>query len=499
MVAYPSSGEVLEPSRPTSPPKRQICAPPSHPDRCKQYAASSSSSTPDTNPFAPKSLEPDLLQSLPFVQHELDAPPVIPSRPLQKTSHNPFLMRDNVNGMVGVNRSPEKLQDGKIPPLPPRKPAPLIAPKRYTSSAQPPLFHRDINPSHVMTPLMKQSLAASKHGQSMKRLEEQLDRERIMQVLKTTSSGSSASSRARSLSPAKQPHKGFGNHSSGSEDTYPAPALPRRLSSSSSTSSLPSIDQVASASMKVRSSFVSTPFRPPLPDRESVPPTTADGPSHLAAPPTHPDRRNDTAEYTTSTTPRVTRSKSMHHTSTPPLPPPRRRRPDSVHLTPTSNTNIAEIPSSSQARTSSTSVQGLSRHASYSRDRRREWDRNTTDASPISHIQKTITNLQLKAQPRIDAARYKAEAGLSRRGFVSHSPGGRWMGEGEQGLMTDTDTRWEDADDGTHVDQDAGPYSEPPTEEDRDRVEHTKAHHDSWKQADNLKWPAGEGWRPLES
>jgi len=43
--------------------------------------------------------------------------------------------------------------------------------------------------------------------------------------------------------------------------------------------------------------------------------------------------------------------------------------------------------------------------------------------------------LQLKAQPKIDAARYKAEAGLSKRGYVHHSHHSAWAEEGEEGLM----------------------------------------------------------------
>jgi len=117
----------------------------------------------------------------------------------------------------------------------------------------------------------------------------------------------------------------------------------------------------------------------------------------------------------------------------------------------------------------------------------------------MSHIQKTISNLQLKAQPRLDAAWYKAEAGLSRRGFVHHSHLGapRWMEEGEQGLMEDE--RWEE-DDGAHVDR--NPYSEPSTDdesssgENRERMKNSGVRHDL-KDADNLKWPAGDGWRPL--
>ncbi|KAG0697437.1 hypothetical protein DFH29DRAFT_856980 [Suillus ampliporus] len=510
--AHPISEKVLDQFRPSSPSKRQVRAPPFHPDRSKQYATSSSSSSPDTNPFR-KSLESDTQLSLSSAPDQYDTPPVIPSRPPLKISHNPFLMRDKANGTDAVNTSPERRKDGKIPPLPPRKPAPLVAPARRTSLAQPldahvlTPFHtpHSIKPSHIMSPLMKQSLEASKLGQNMKRVEEQLDRERVLQVLKTTSSGSSVSSRTRSLSPTKQFRKGLGSRSSGSEDTCPAPPLPRRRtpsSPSSTSSSLPSIDQVASATVNTQSSYMPTLFPPPLPNRESTLPgnalsiTTPDGSSYLPAPPTHPDRRptNDTAESVTSTSTRPSRSKSMHHTATPPLPPPRRKRPESIQVTPASSTTELSSPVfPSHARTSS--FQGLSRHLSLTRDR------DTTDASPMSHIQKTISNLQLKAQPKLDAARYKAEAGLSRRGFVHHShigAPGRWMEEGEQGLMTDT--RLED-DDGAHVDRD--PYPEPPIDdepssgEDLERMKNYRVRRDFPNEADNLKRPAGEGWRPL--
>ncbi|KAG1727533.1 hypothetical protein EDB19DRAFT_1914203 [Suillus lakei] len=513
--AYPIP-EVLERSRSTSPSKRQVHAPPVHPNRPRQYAASSTSSSPDTNPFR-QSLEPETQHSLSSVPDQCDTPPVIPSRPPQKISHNPFLMRDKANGTDAAQRSPERRKDSKIPPLPPRKPAPLVAPARRTSSAQPrgvPVLApfdapHSIKPSHIMSPLMKQSLEASKHGQNMKRVEEQLDRQRVLQVLKTTSSGSSASSRPRSLSPTKQLHKGLGSRSSGSEDTCPAPPLPRRRtpsSPSSTSSSLPSIDQVASASLNTQSSHPPTLIRPPRPTRESTLPanhpsiTTPDDSPHLPAPPTHPDRRptNDTAESITSSSIRPTRSMSLHHTATRPLPPPRRKRPESIQLTAASST--MELPSSAPSsafptHTRTSSFQGLSRHTSLTRDR------DTTDTSPMSHIQKTISNLQLRAQPKLDAARYKAEAGLSRRGFVHHShvpAPGRWVEEGEQGLMTDTGR---EDDDGAHVDRD--PYTESPTEdepssgEDLEQMKNSRVHRDFLKEADNLKLPAGEGWRPL--
>lgn len=63
-----------------------------------------------------------------------------------------------------------------------------------------------------------------------------------------------------------------------------------------------------------------------------------------------------------------------------------------------------------------------------------------------------------------------------------------------------TDTHRED-DDGAHVDRD--PNTESPTDdepsswEDLERMKNSSVHRDFLKEKDNLKWPAGEGWRPL--
>jgi hypothetical protein len=46
-------------------------------------------------------------------------------------------------------------------------------------------------------------------------------------------------------------------------------------------------------------------------------------------------------------------------------------------------------------------------------------------ASPLAHIQKTFAKVGEKAQPRFEAALFKAEAGLSRKGFISHNHGAR--------------------------------------------------------------------------
>ena len=73
--------------------------------------------------------------------------------------------------------------------------------------------------------------------------------------------------------------------------------------------------------------------------------------------------------------------------------------------------------------------------------RNKDRDPTSLSDSPMAGLHKTFPQLQARAQPRIDAARYKAEAGLSRRGFVSHSnQGGRWLREDvEDPLIDDSD------------------------------------------------------------
>ncbi|KAG8216292.1 hypothetical protein J3R82DRAFT_6353 [Butyriboletus roseoflavus] len=169
--------------------------------------------------------------------------PVFPQQRLSKSGHNPFLAFDKPD--IGQDKTvlPTNVSNhGRLPPPLPRKPALLAAPLRRpsesvptpstltmnTTPSGPPLV--PMKPTHVLSPLMRQSLEASKHAQSMKRAEEQLDRERVLQVLKTSSSSSSASNtsnartRTRSLSPSKQvqkPPNGYapGSGSEGSDDT----------------------------------------------------------------------------------------------------------------------------------------------------------------------------------------------------------------------------------------------------------------------------------------
>ena len=143
-------------------------------------------------------------------------PPLHPSQRSESSTtsspisaHNPFVHR-NV---------PTRSDSGntKLPPLPPRKPLvapippPMIAsPSKHINRSRspskpiptatnppPPLLpHPPTIPPkpshHITSTLIKQSLQATKAAQTMKKAEEQLDRERVMQVLKSSSTVSGA-------------------------------------------------------------------------------------------------------------------------------------------------------------------------------------------------------------------------------------------------------------------------------------------------------------------
>lgn len=523
-TASPKPVKAPDVPQPLSPPKRPLYAPPPHPDRQKPPPFTTYS--PETNPFTRRQIE--------HGTHPVPPPdpdPVPQQQPTKRISHNPFLVRDN---NVDKAVPPANVSNqGKLPPLPPRKPTLLAAPPRRPSeavptpiqitstanlmtSSGPPLI--PTKPTHVMSPLMRQSLEASKYAQSMKRAEEQLDRERVLQVLKTTSSSSSSisnitpSTRTRSLSPTKQLPKQANGYagSGGSDDATCVPPLPRRRKPSlpsSTSSSVLSLEQVASARLP---SQISASSRPPLPSRDAHSISTAHAvtPSGPVPPPTHPHRRPSTStlpnvndsQSSSPSSPRVARSKSVTSSTSVPPPPPRRKRPESMQLTPTSDGgDLPTLPHLPSAHGRTPSYQGLSRHLSLTRGK----ERDPSDASPIANIQKTLSNLQLKAQPKLDAVRYKAEAGISKRGYVHHSQLGatRWCEEGEQGLMADT--RWTAA----NVDRDMD--SEPTTDDEPCSGEHQSArrrtrmatstapHRDQLTESDNLKWPMGEGWKPL--
>ncbi|TFK64798.1 hypothetical protein BDN72DRAFT_962980 [Pluteus cervinus] len=496
-------------STPPYPYRKSADLPPVQPQRAHSEAASSFSSS---NAFAPA-----------------NANPFPPTPSPSSSSHNPFKPKP----------LPPRSDDGtsRLPPLPPRKPAPppvphlppprrsttllnnptsrSISPAKPTNPVSPPNGHVAPPPHpkavpHVTSTLMKQSLAASKVAQTLKKAEEQLERERILQVLKS-SSGLNSTPKPRPPTPPR-PLPTPSTSSYAPEDRDPPPLPKRRPLLPSPPMSLSSLEQVALATPPHPSnsylqqypthgrltrdpsphkvlSTRSSPLHSPRRDFLDLPP----GPP----PPMHPDRRSpfgpstsnaddaferaygppklDTRTTTTMTTgssptgwmgnggsptTRVFRSKSLHHPTPPPVPPPpRRKRPESIQVLPAPpptqhSPSLFEVIDgesvySATASTSSESTSApLSRHMSLSTPARYSGHRRETStgstlsrnhlsnssqgsevgSSPLhlGHLQRTLATLQPRfeaLQPKLDKARYKAEAGLSRRGFVRGAVG----------------------------------------------------------------------------
>ncbi|KZP12229.1 hypothetical protein FIBSPDRAFT_870406 [Athelia psychrophila] len=413
-------------------------------------------------------------------------------------------------------------------------------------------------PSHVTSPLIRQSLQASKTAQAMKKAEGHLEKERVLNVLKKavprSISPAKTQMRASSLAVRDDHTSSSASGSSngarpraGAEQDLERPPLPARrksvasktVSVASSTSSRMSMDEIASASMTKQKP--PNPFGSPNPSID----TTM---SARSAPPTHPDRKPSTPDsnagynpptptsptYPSPGTPRqgVFRSKSLHHNSPPPVPPPRRKRPESisVQITPTASPDsspfftpnaihqrFSQEPQDRYDRTLPGSVStpafpsfpGLSRRLSQPPQRR---DSSTTahsnsnsnsspadtNPSPIAHLQRTFTSLQLKAQPKLDAARYKAEAGLSRKGYVHHPHRSPWVEEGEEGLMPAQRARRElGMDWQTDEEGDGGGVDSSFGDDDPGQDTHAQGARGRGPLDARAQWPVGEGYKPL--
>ncbi|KAF7797696.1 hypothetical protein EIP86_008896 [Pleurotus ostreatoroseus] len=529
------------------------------------------------------------------------ARPPPPPKPASHSSisTNPFINRNKPHepqhppppSRVRPSQSP-------LPPLPPRKPTvPPPPPPRHSSLASPnasgfpasatsPAFafwqnHSGGTPTNPNV-LIQQSLQAGRIAQSLKKAEERLEQERVMEVLKSSSStpaSGSSRTRTRSESPTKEmtmtpvgkPRSTSSFSGSGSSGTSgrpkstatvtsKGPALPprRRPSPPLSAASARSFEQVAQASI---------PLSARSRDGDSImerictpPPQHPDLVSPPQPPPTHPDRKPtrppsalDLNSDDGSPSGRVYRSKSMHHPQ-PPLPPPRRRRPESVQFGTLSLRDRSPSPSFTERTSKSANTAlsspasipnrghgyghgSMSRHLSLSMHSSRRPDAGAgtgpgtlgatpKEESPLANIRSTFVGLQ----PKLDAARYKAEAGLSRRGYVNYGRESVWHDEGEERLMSEPDSvtrentgiSIEESDDGG-VGQDTGAEDGIGAGE-KGRWNGAKKGGGSiaswddsrrgrsatsggelrsgrmkpWEvERDEMKWPAGEGWAPL--
>ena len=463
-------------------------------------------------------------------------PPVIPYSP-----YNPFLSRSK-----SERRLPSRDEfPSKGPPLPPRKPAAFQPPPstaisvKSTSLSTNPF--KPPKPIHLVSPLMKQSLEASRAGVVQRKVEENLNQERVLQVLK------SSSIRNRSSSPSKLVPSSSSSSTSGDflrSDTRSersVPSLPPRRNAHSPSRSTPSVagsimsyESVANArlSLSPAKSRGNSPFSRSPERGRTLGVVTTDEPrpistsptrhTDIAPPPMHPDRKpppvNTSILETSSegvfptyplspTSPKVFRSKSMGHPK-PLLPPTRqpRIRPESVQLPP-SSTYTAPVDTPAPATTSNEfPLQQVTRRVSLNSTHSRA---SSIDSAPSvkKNLQRTFSALQ----PKLDAARYKVEAGLSKRGFLDHTTNARphligvWGDEGERNLIGTTDTVSTDndgasvlsyEDDSTDQRRKLG-YGQPRGttvgvngNERRDKLEIDR---------DELKLPVGvsDGWKPL--
>ncbi|KAJ3750982.1 hypothetical protein DFH05DRAFT_1519142 [Lentinula detonsa] len=276
--AHPSSYPI---SRPGSPPKLQAQA--------SQAPSGSLRRSSDSNPF-----------SAPPQHHTFN------------TNHNPFSSSRSISA-----KSHDGAADSaplKLPPLPPRKPAPPITgfqpPPRHGSFVpstggnppppppKPTLLHS--HSSHATSALMKQSLIASKNGKTWKQAEEQLEKERVLRVLRSSESSSSVTdssflnSRARSSSPNKMGSSASSSSYTSSSDNNRAPPLPRRNTNKKPPSppmSTSSFQQIALAgkgndrisSFSSHNPFKTSPFQPA---------SVIDPPRYTSSPSTSPVRKS---------------------------------------------------------------------------------------------------------------------------------------------------------------------------------------------------------------
>ncbi|KIY66363.1 hypothetical protein CYLTODRAFT_423519 [Cylindrobasidium torrendii FP15055 ss-10] len=307
-----------------------------------------------TNPFAPhRSTNPFASLSRPTsptpVTRRPFSPPLPSPKPPVHPASRPLLQKSATTAPLPPPRP------GSTSPS--RRDAPTLPPRRASQSilpAPPPPRRPPVPPpkpkTHT-TPLMLQSLQASKTGHAMKQAEQSLGKTRVMEVLKSSSTphnGTMPSSRMSSAS------------SSGSSSSSRGRGLP------SPPMSATSMEQVALAGKPAPP----PPRHPALSEDGAATPTkkpprhpalSEDG-SQQSQPPFSPSRAHGT----------LGRSRSVHHQPTAksasssasgPTPPPMagRRRPESVQvLMGEMNSDLKEFGAGLSRQTSA----GLQRHTS---------------------------------------------------------------------------------------------------------------------------------------
>jgi hypothetical protein len=390
-----------------------------------------------TNPFTARSKTED-----PSSVRKLEKPPPAPSASVSTPTKTPPLPPRKPANLAPPPRH-QSVSAGSAPDPPPRKPPPPV-PSTSSSSVR----------TNLVSPLIQASLQASKVAQLTRQTEDRLHKERVMHILKSSSTSPTPDSlperTGRSLSPSKSTP--VLPRTRTSPVPPPRPPLPARKTSSPSPYTPSSTSSESDRRMapvfpapEPPSISSNNPFRARMgrASAQSLSPTRRDPP-----PPTHPDRKPQVSpaapSLETSLSARLGRSKSLRSQSPsmPPTPPPRRKRPESVQITPTSSAGgspfgtppfgtppHSAVPDLGSYRSPSSSGHSktLSRHLSLNVPRREETSPTRgsgvdTDKSPLANLQRRFEGLGIKAENAL----FKAEAGLSpRRGYLPHAHRGR--------------------------------------------------------------------------
>ncbi|KAL1741063.1 hypothetical protein HDZ31DRAFT_76452 [Schizophyllum fasciatum] len=330
--------------------------------------------------------------------------------PAQHASHNPFFHAPTSSQTPPFSSSKSDgashatVRDkSKLPPLPPRKPATL-----RTNSA--------LSTSHQTSPLILQSLMASKTAQTLKKAEQERGRERVFVPVQSSSSAPFSSLRTTSPTKMSSSASSASSVSSSSASHPHPPKLPRRPAPPPKDKALrrPPSPPISNTSMREvamagnapsvehdRSASSSPTRRPPPPPMHPLrkppsPPITDADYDAIPSTPTGPRHAGH----------RPTRSQSLIQPPTPTEgPPPRKKRPESVQVLPSPAGPITNpFPTSSST---SPFNNPLSRHFTLTSPHKRA-------ASIGLHGAETL-------RKEATSLRYKAEAGLRPgRGYVRH-------------------------------------------------------------------------------
>lgn len=165
---------------------------------------------------------------------------------------------------------------------------------------------------------------------------------------------------------------------------------------------------------------------------------------------------------------------------------------------------LSSTPASSNLSASTSQGGGVSQQHQHSTpERERERDRDRPAPLSFSALQRTFSQLHSKAQPtldKLDRTRYKAEAGLTRRGFVPSNHSGLLQKEAGDEDENDVDGRrgpgdaYDDAGISADLDGDLDGWSE---EDDGPGRRGRPRYSERGRARDDLKLPEGEGWTQL--